>query len=136
MRAVNFARDVVGAAPPGNRAFVEITRDGGRREWTFGDVAAGSAAEGRRLFDMAKKEGIPTTLNSITQAVTALKRKMGRGDIPLPAQPRSERLVALKILEDAIAGLTTIRDYVANTEDRIGDLEKQFTTIKKAMGLG
>ncbi len=42
--AVNFARDVLQAQPPERLALVELARDGGRREWTFGQVQAGSAA--------------------------------------------------------------------------------------------
>ncbi|MEA2198828.1 MAG: acetyl-CoA synthetase [Solirubrobacteraceae bacterium] len=41
---MNFARDVVDAAPAGERALVELARDGRRREWTFGEVAQRSAA--------------------------------------------------------------------------------------------
>jgi acyl-coenzyme A synthetase/AMP-(fatty) acid ligase len=40
---MNFARDVVDAAPAADRALVEITREGERREWTFGEVADASA---------------------------------------------------------------------------------------------
>src|ERR1700756_1971317 len=40
---MNFARDVVDAAPAGRRALVEIDRDGRRREFTFGEVADASA---------------------------------------------------------------------------------------------
>jgi acetyl-CoA synthetase len=40
---VNFAVDVVEAAPAGERALVELARDGFRREWTFGEVAERSA---------------------------------------------------------------------------------------------
>ena len=40
---MNFARDVVDAAPAGARALVELARDGARREWTFGEVADASA---------------------------------------------------------------------------------------------
>jgi acyl-coenzyme A synthetase/AMP-(fatty) acid ligase len=40
---VNFARDVVDAAPPGARALVEIARDGRRREFSFGEVADAAA---------------------------------------------------------------------------------------------
>jgi acetyl-CoA synthetase len=40
---MNFARDVVDAAPPGDRALVELSRNGARREWTFGEVADASA---------------------------------------------------------------------------------------------
>jgi acyl-coenzyme A synthetase/AMP-(fatty) acid ligase len=36
---VNFARDVVDAAPAGDRALVEIDARGARREFTFGEVA-------------------------------------------------------------------------------------------------
>jgi acetyl-CoA synthetase len=40
---MNFARDVVDAAPAGRRALVEIDRAGHRREFTFGEVADASA---------------------------------------------------------------------------------------------
>ena len=47
---VNFARDVVDAAPPEQLAIVELARDGARREWRFGEVAeqAGAAARAAR----------------------------------------------------------------------------------------
>jgi acyl-coenzyme A synthetase/AMP-(fatty) acid ligase len=40
---VNFAQDVVDAAPPQRRALLEVDRDGRRREWSFGEVAERSA---------------------------------------------------------------------------------------------
>ncbi len=40
---MNFARDVVEAAPPGRLALVELARDGARREWSFGELADGAA---------------------------------------------------------------------------------------------
>jgi acyl-coenzyme A synthetase/AMP-(fatty) acid ligase len=40
---MNFARDVVDAAPTDARALLEIPREGARREWTFGEVADASA---------------------------------------------------------------------------------------------
>jgi acyl-coenzyme A synthetase/AMP-(fatty) acid ligase len=40
---MNFARDVVDAAPAARRALVELTREGRRREWSFGEVARDSA---------------------------------------------------------------------------------------------
>jgi len=36
---VNFAREIVDAAPAGERALVELARDGRRREWSFGEVS-------------------------------------------------------------------------------------------------
>ena len=56
---VNFARDVVAAAPPGKLAIVELARDGARREWRFGEVAEQAAllhahleAQGARRGDV------------------------------------------------------------------------------------
>jgi acyl-coenzyme A synthetase/AMP-(fatty) acid ligase len=40
---MNFARDVVDAAPPGRLALVERARDGTRRTWSFGEVADAAA---------------------------------------------------------------------------------------------
>ncbi|HXD54874.1 MAG TPA: AMP-binding protein [Solirubrobacteraceae bacterium] len=40
---MNFAAEVVDAAPPDRLALVELARDGSRREWTFGEVADRSA---------------------------------------------------------------------------------------------
>ncbi len=40
---MNFAAEVVDAAPPGRLALVELARDGTRREWAFGEVAERSA---------------------------------------------------------------------------------------------
>ncbi len=40
---MNFARDVVDAAPADRLALVELARDGSRREWRFGEVADRSA---------------------------------------------------------------------------------------------
>ena len=40
---MNFARDVVDAAPPARRALVALGRDGSRTEWSFGEVADASA---------------------------------------------------------------------------------------------
>jgi acetyl-CoA synthetase len=51
---VNFARDVVDAAPAGATALIELGRDGGRREWTFGEVAEASA----RLAGRLQREGV------------------------------------------------------------------------------
>src|SRR3954464_13752437 len=46
---MNFSRDVVEAAPRGERALVEVGRDGTRREWSFGQIAAASGAVAARL---------------------------------------------------------------------------------------
>jgi len=54
---VNFARDVVGAAPPGKLAIVELARDGARREWSFGEVAGQAARLHARLDALGARRG-------------------------------------------------------------------------------
>ena len=51
---MNFARDVVDTADPGHIALIERGRDGGRREWTFGEVADRSA----RLAGTLERHGV------------------------------------------------------------------------------
>lgn len=46
---MNFARDVVDAAPPRRAALIELPREGPRRVWTFGEVAEASARLAGRL---------------------------------------------------------------------------------------
>jgi acyl-coenzyme A synthetase/AMP-(fatty) acid ligase len=58
---MNFARDLVDAADPARRALVALDRDGGRREWSFGEVSERSGA--------------------LAGALTA--RGVGRGDVVL-----------------------------------------------------
>jgi acyl-coenzyme A synthetase/AMP-(fatty) acid ligase len=51
---MNFARDVVDAAPRERLALVELRRDGHRREWTFGEVAERAA----RLAGTMERRGV------------------------------------------------------------------------------
>jgi acyl-coenzyme A synthetase/AMP-(fatty) acid ligase len=51
---VNFARDVVDAAPAARRAMVSISRQGERREWSFGEVADQTA----RLAGTMRRHGV------------------------------------------------------------------------------
>ena len=54
---MNFARDVVDAAPPGRRALVELARDGTRREWAFGEVSDRSARVAGTLARLGVRRG-------------------------------------------------------------------------------
>jgi acyl-coenzyme A synthetase/AMP-(fatty) acid ligase len=54
MPTVNFATDVLEAAPAGERALVEISREGGRTEWRFGEVAR----EANRVAVRLQAEGV------------------------------------------------------------------------------
>ncbi len=54
---MNFTRDAIEAAPAGRRALVELRRDGTRREWAFGEVAAEAAALAARLAALGVRRG-------------------------------------------------------------------------------
>jgi len=54
---MNFARDVVEAAPRGDRALLEIARDGARREWSFGQVTEASGAVAAHLAGAGLRRG-------------------------------------------------------------------------------
>ncbi len=51
---MNFTRDVLDRLPPGQRALVELARDGSRREWSFGEVSDHSA----RLAGALARRGV------------------------------------------------------------------------------
>jgi acetyl-CoA synthetase len=55
--AVNFARDVLQTQPQERLALVELARDGSRREWTFGEVEAGSACLAAKLIECGVGRG-------------------------------------------------------------------------------
>jgi acetyl-CoA synthetase len=54
---MNFARDVVDAAPAERLALVELDRDGRRREWSFGEVSDRSARLAGALQAQGVKQG-------------------------------------------------------------------------------
>jgi acyl-coenzyme A synthetase/AMP-(fatty) acid ligase len=54
---VNWARDTVESADPGRLALVERSRDGARREWTFGEVAREARAVAARLAELGARRG-------------------------------------------------------------------------------
>src|SRR3954465_6143989 len=54
---MNFARDVVDAADPGRLARVARARDGGRREWSFGEVARAARRLAAHLDGLGVRRG-------------------------------------------------------------------------------
>ena len=54
---MNFARDVVDAAPAERRALLELDRDGRRREWSFGEVSDRSARLAGALASRGIRKG-------------------------------------------------------------------------------
>jgi acyl-coenzyme A synthetase/AMP-(fatty) acid ligase len=83
---VNFARDVVEAAPARNRALVELGRDGSRREWTFGEVAAEAAKVAARLHGHGLRRGdvVLTLVGNRSEWVLAMVACFRLGAVALP----------------------------------------------------
>ena len=84
--AVNFARDVVDAAPPDQRALVELARDGKRREWTFGEVADRSARLAGALEHHGISQGdvVLTLIGNRPEWVLAMVACFRLGAVALP----------------------------------------------------
>lgn len=83
---MNFARDVVDAAPATAPALIEIARDGSRRVWTFGEVAERStrlagtfAAHGVRPGDV-----VMTLIGNRPEWVIAMVACLRIGAVVLP----------------------------------------------------
>jgi acyl-coenzyme A synthetase/AMP-(fatty) acid ligase len=83
---MNFARDVVDAAPRGERALVEIARDASRREWSFGQVAAASGAVAARFAGAGLQRGdtVLTLVGNRSEWVLALVACFRLGLVALP----------------------------------------------------
>src|SRR4051812_27868251 len=83
---MNFARDVVEAAPRGERALVEVARDGARREWSFGQIAADSGAVAARLEAEGARRGdvVLTLVGNRAEWVLALVACFRLGLVALP----------------------------------------------------
>jgi acyl-coenzyme A synthetase/AMP-(fatty) acid ligase len=83
---MNFARDVVDAADPGRRALVALDRDGGRREWCFGEVAERSGALAGALARRGVEQGdvVLTLVGNRPEWVFAMVACFRIGAVVLP----------------------------------------------------
>ena len=83
---MNFARDIVEAAAPRNRALVEIARDGSRREFTFGEVAAEAGLVAARLHSQGLRSGdvVMTLVGNRSEWVLAMVACFRLGLVVLP----------------------------------------------------
>jgi acyl-coenzyme A synthetase/AMP-(fatty) acid ligase len=83
---MNFARDVVDAADPGRRALVALDRDGGRREWCFGEVAERSGALAGALARRGVEQGdvVLTLVGNRPEWVFAMVACFRIGAVALP----------------------------------------------------
>jgi acyl-coenzyme A synthetase/AMP-(fatty) acid ligase len=83
---MNFARDVVDAAPARRRALVAIGRDGARREWTMGEVAEASARAAGALTARGVRRGdvVMTLVGNRPEWVLAMVACFRLGAVALP----------------------------------------------------
>ncbi|MGH2915775.1 MAG: acyl-CoA synthetase [Solirubrobacteraceae bacterium] len=83
---MNFARDVVEAARPGDRALVELRRDDGRREWSFGEVADGAARAAGTLRARGVRRGdvVMTVIGNRPEWVLTMVACWRIGAVALP----------------------------------------------------
>ncbi len=83
---MNFAAEVVDAAPPGRLAMVELARDGSRREWTFGEVAERSARLAGALAarGVARGDVVMTVIGNRPEWVLTMVACFRLGAVVLP----------------------------------------------------
>jgi acyl-coenzyme A synthetase/AMP-(fatty) acid ligase len=83
---MNFARDVVNRAPADQRALVELTRDGERRVWSFGEVADRSARLAGTLQTRGVRRGdvVMTLIGNRPEWVLTMVACFQLGAVALP----------------------------------------------------
>jgi acetyl-CoA synthetase len=101
---MNFARDVVDAAPGGDRALVEINAAGARREWTFAEVSDASARLAGTFIARGVRRGdvVMTLIGSRPQWVLSMVACFRIGAIALPCNEQL-RAKDLRMRIDAAA---------------------------------
>ena len=83
---MNFARDIVEAADPQRLALVERPRGGGRREWSFGEIARGARTLAAQ-FDghgVARGDVVMTLVGNRPEWVAAMVACFRQGYVVLP----------------------------------------------------
>jgi acyl-coenzyme A synthetase/AMP-(fatty) acid ligase len=101
---MNFARDVVDAAPGGDRALVEINATGARREWTFAEVSDASARLAGTFIARGVGRGdvVMTLIGSRPQWVLSMVACFRIGAVALPCNEQL-RAKDLRMRIDAAA---------------------------------
>jgi acyl-coenzyme A synthetase/AMP-(fatty) acid ligase len=83
---VNFARDVLDSLPPERLALVELSREGSRREWSFGEVSERSARLAGALASRGVRRGdvVMTLIGNRPEWVLAMLACFRLGAVVLP----------------------------------------------------
>jgi acyl-coenzyme A synthetase/AMP-(fatty) acid ligase len=108
---MNFARDVVDAAPGADRALVEIDATGARREWTFAEISDVSARLAGTFIARGVRRGdvVMTLIGSRPQWVLSMLACFRIGAIALPCNEQL-RAKDLRMRIDAAAPRLIISD--------------------------
>jgi acetyl-CoA synthetase len=108
---MNFARDVIERAPADRRALVELTRDGRRQEWSFGEVADRGARVAGTLaaHGVGRGDVVMTVIGNRPEWVLTMVACFRIGAVALPS---NEQLRAhdLRIRLDAAAPTLIVAD--------------------------
>jgi acyl-coenzyme A synthetase/AMP-(fatty) acid ligase len=88
---VNFAREIVDAAAPKRLALVELTREGGRREWSFGEVSKRSARLAGALLanGIGRGDVVMTLIGNRPEWVLSMLACFRIGAVVLPCTEQS-----------------------------------------------
>ncbi len=124
---MNFARDVVDRFASDRIALIELARDGRRREWSFGEVSAGSIALAARLSHAGLVRGdvVMTLVGNRPEWAIAMVACFRAGFVALPC---NEQLRAgdLRARLDAAAPRAIVVD--ARNLDALTDAEPDAGT--------
>ncbi|MGH2855884.1 MAG: acyl-CoA synthetase [Solirubrobacteraceae bacterium] len=128
---MNFARDIVDAAPPEMRALVEIARGGGRREWTFGEVADASARLAGTLTQRGVRRGdiVMTLIGNRPEWVLTMVACFRIGAVVLPCNEQL-RAKDLQLRIEAAKPRVIVAD-----ERNMTELSTAVTTAQARMSL-
>jgi hypothetical protein len=102
------------------------------------DLTKGSAEEARRLMRVAVGLGVKTTVASLAQAVSNLKRKRQASETPRSLMSAQQKALvtldeAIGHMTDSIAALQLIREYVEQTETLNLGLQKKLAKFKSML---
>jgi acetyl-CoA synthetase len=120
---VNFTRDLLETLPREDRALVELTREGARREWTFGEVADDAARLAGALAARGVRRGevVMTLIGNRAEWVLSMLACFRLGAVVLPC---TEQLRA----KDLRLRLQTTNPRVVIADERNG------ATLSEAIG--
>lgn len=97
----------------------------------FIDLTRSNAENGKALFRKAMELNIKTTLGSVIQLVAKHRNQTRGGTVPKSARPKLD--VSVEMLDDAIKGLTDMREFLIATVEENRLLKARYDKLKKAL---